>query len=330
MSSDPRDTTLADLGESGLVAKILELIGESTVKSSSVEVAAGDDSAVMGTSGSSFVLSVDMYAEGKHFRTDWSTAIEIGRRCAAASIADVCAMGAMPVGVLLAIGLPASTASQWVDEFMVGFMQETVEAGSILLGGDVSGCESIVITVTALGTVASGAAITRSGAQVGDIVGICGRSGMAAGGLRVLQRGLRSPRALVDAFRVPELDYSAGARAAKSGATSMIDISDGLVADLEHIARDSGVGIEIETEKFMVPAELVSTAAAFGADPMAWILAGGDDHAFVATFPPKTPLPDGFTEIGKTIEGPVGEVLVDGVLYRDAYEISPGFQHFSS
>jgi thiamine-monophosphate kinase len=330
VSSGPSNATLADLGESGLVAKILELIGESSVKSSSVEIAAGDDSAVMSTSGSSFVLSVDMYAEGKHFRTDWSTAIEIGRRCAAASIADVCAMGAMPVGVLLAIGLPASTASQWVDEFMVGFMQETVEAGSILLGGDVSGCESVVISVTALGTVASGTAITRSGARVGDIVGICGRSGMAAGGLRVLQRGLRSPRALVDAFRVPELDYSAGARAAKGGATSMIDISDGLVADLEHIARDSGVGIEIKTEKFVVPAELVSTAAAFGADPMAWILAGGDDHAFVATFPPMTRLPDGFTEIGQTIEGPVGEVLVDGVLYRDAYEISPGFQHFSS
>lgn len=330
MSLDPRDTTLADLGESGLVAKILELIGESTVKSSSVEVAAGDDSAVMSTSGSSFVLSVDMYAEGKHFRTDWSTAIEIGRRCAAASIADVCAMGAIPVGVLLAIGIPATTASHWVDELMAGFMQETGDAGSILLGGDVSGCGSIVISVTALGTVASGAAITRSGAGVGDIVGICGRSGMAAGGLRVLQRGLRSPRALVDAFRVPELDYSAGARAAKSGATSMIDISDGLVADLEHIARESGVGIEIDTEKIVVPAELVSTAAAFGADPMAWILAGGDDHAFVATFPPKTPLPDGFTEIGKTINGPTGEVFVDGVLYRDAYEISPGFQHFSS
>ena len=78
MSSDPSSATLADLGESGLVAKILARIGESKVKSSNVEVAAGDDAGVMSTSGSSFVLSVDMYAEGKHFRTDWSTAIEIG------------------------------------------------------------------------------------------------------------------------------------------------------------------------------------------------------------------------------------------------------------
>lgn len=328
MSSDPSSATLADLGESDLVAKILARIGESKVKSSNIEVAAGDDAGVMSTSGSSFVLSVDMYAEGKHFRTDWSTATEIGRRCAAGSIADVCAMGAVPAGVLLAIGLPATTSSHWVDEFMLGFIQESADAGAIVLGGDVSGCDSIVVSVTALGTLASGAAITRGGAQVGDVVAICGRSGMAAGGLRVLQRGLRSPRALVDAFRVPKLDYAAGARAAKSGATSMIDISDGLVADLEHIARDSGVGIEIDTEKIVVPAELVSTAAAFGADPMAWILAGGDDHAFVATFPPKKRMPAGFIAIGKVQAEPTGEVLVDAVLYREAYEVSSGFRHF--
>jgi len=330
VSSDSSSGTLADLGESGLVAKILARIGESKVASPSLEIAAGDDAAVMRTSGSSFVFSVDMYAEGKHFRTDWSTAIEIGRRCAAGSIADVCAMGATPVGVLLAIGLPAVTASHWVGEFMAGFIQEAENAGSIVLGGDVSGCDSIVISVTAIGTIDSGNAVSRSGARAGDIVGICGRSGMAAAGLRVLQRGLRSPRVLVDAFRVPELDYSAGARAAKSGATSMIDISDGLVADLEHIARGSGVGIELDTKNIVVTQELVSTAAAFGADPMAWILAGGDDHAFVATFPPKKRLPDGFVAIGNVREGPVGEVLVDGVLYRDAYEVSPGFQHFSS
>ena len=330
MSSDPSSATLADLGESGLVAKILARISESQVQSSSVEIAAGDDAAVINTSGSSFVLSVDMYVEGKHFRTDWSTAIEIGRRCAAASIADVCAMGAIPVGVLLAIGLPTTTASPWVEDFMAGFMQETSDASSILLGGDVSGSESIVISVTALGTVVTGAAITRSGARAGDIVGICGRSGMAAGGLRVLQRGLRSPRALVDAFRVPEIDYSAGVRAAKGGATSMIDVSDGLVADLENIARESGVGIEIDTEKIVVPAELVSTAAAFGADPMAWILAGGDDHAFVATFPPTKPLPAGFAAIGTVVIDRVGEVHIDGVRYEDAYGATPGFQHFSS
>ncbi len=330
MSSDPSSATLADLGESGLVAKILARISESQVQSSSVEIAAGDDAAVINTSGSSFVLSVDMYVEGKHFRTDWSTAIEIGRRCAAASIADVCAMGAIPVGVLLAIGLPTTTASPWVEDFMAGFMQETSDASSILLGGDVSGSESIVISVTALGTVVTGAAITRSGARAGDIVGICGRSGMAAGGLRVLQRGLRSPRALVDAFRVPEIDYSAGVRAAEGGATSMIDVSDGLVADLENIARESGVGIEIDTEKIVVPAELVSTAAAFGADPMAWILAGGDDHAFVATFPPTKPLPAGFAAIGTVVIDRVGEVHIDGVRYEDAYGATPGFQHFSS
>ncbi len=328
MSPDPSSNTLADLGESGLVARILAQISESKVSETGVELAAGDDAAVVNTGGSSLALSVDMYAEGKHFRTDWSTGIEIGRRCAAASLADVCAMGATPVGVLLAIGMPATTTSHWAGEFIAGFLQEAEDAGATVLGGDVSDCGSIVISVTALGTVATGAAITRSGAREGDTVGICGRSGMAAAGLRILQRGLRSPRVLVDAFRVPDIDYSAGTRAAQGGATSMIDISDGLVADLEHIARDSGVCIELDTKKFDVPQELVSTAAAFGVDPMAWILAGGDDHAIVATFPPEKHLPAGFTEIGKMTKSPVGEVLIDGVAYREAYEVVPGFRHF--
>jgi len=330
VSSDSGSDTLADLGESGLVSAILAQISDAKGAVAGVEVGAGDDAAVINTSGSSTVVSVDMYAEGKHFRTDWSTGIEIGRRCAAASLADVCAMGATPVGVLLAIGMPATTTSQWAGDFVAGFIQEANNAGATVLGGDVSDCASIVISVTAFGTVASGTAVTRSGARAGDSVGICGRSGMAAAGLRVLQRGLRSPRALVDAFRVPELDYSAGSRAAKSGATSMIDISDGLVADLEHICHDSGVGIEINSKKFELPPELVSTAAAFGVDPMAWILAGGDDHAIVATFPPKKRLPAGFTSIGSVVDTPVGEVFIDGVSYRDAYKVLPGFRHFSS
>ena len=330
MSPEAASETLADLGELGLVTKILSQINAAKISGIGVEVPAGDDAAVISTEGSSLALSVDMYAEGKHFRTDWSTGIEIGRRCAAASMADVCAMGAQPAGVLLAIGMPGSTTSHWAGEFLAGFMEEADSAGAVVLGGDVSDCENIVISVTAIGYLPSGAALARSGAGAGDTVGICGRSGMAAAGLRVLQRGLRSPRVLVDAFRVPNIDYSAGARAAKSGATSMIDISDGLVADLEHIARGSGVCIELDTKKIAVPEELVSTAAAFGVDPMGWILAGGDDHAIVATFPPKKRMPRGFTAIGKVAPAPVGAVLIDGVAYADAFEQVPGFRHFSS
>ena len=330
MSPEAASETLADLGELGLVTKILAQINAAKISGIGVEVPAGDDAAVIGTEGSSLALSVDMYAEGKHFRTDWSTGIEIGRRCAAASMADVCAMGAQPAGVLLAIGMPGSTTSHWAGEFLAGFMEEADSAGAVVLGGDVSDCENIVISVTAIGHLPSGAALARSGAGAGDTVGICGRSGMAAAGLRVLQRGLRSPRVLVDAFRVPNIDYSAGARAAKSGATSMIDISDGLVADLEHIARGSGVCIELDTKKIAVPEELVSTAAAFGVDPMGWILAGGDDHAIVATFPPKKRMPRGFTAIGKVAPAPVGAVLIDGVAYADAYEQVSGFRHFST
>ena len=328
MSPESASNTLADLGESGLVTKILLQINAAKISGTGVEVPAGDDAAVIGTAGSSLALSVDMYVQGKHFQTDWSTGIEIGRRCAAASMADVCAMGAQPAGVLLALGMPGSTTTHWVGEFFAGFIGETDNAGAVVLGGDVSDCENIVISVTAIGHVASGASLVRGGARAGDTVGICGRLGMAAAGLRVLQGGLRSPRVLVEAFRVPNIDYSSGARAAESGATSMIDISDGLVADLGHIARDSGVCIELDTKKIDVPEELVCTAAAFGVDPMGWILAGGDDHAIAATFPPKNEMPNGFMAIGRVAPAPMGKVLINGVAYEDAYEQVPGFRHF--
>lgn len=331
MSQDTGTNTLSSLGEFGLVGKILSTIRESSVSIPGIEVEAGDDAAVINLANASLVISVDMYVEGKHFRTDWSTAIEIGRRCAAASLSDVCAMGAVPVGALLAIGMPGSTASHWASEFISGFTEEVGLAGAVVLGGDVSESEQIVISVSALGTLESGSAVTRAGAQIGDLVGICGRSGMAAAGLRVLQRGLRSPRVLVDAFRVPKIDYLAGSRAAKHSATSMIDISDGLVADLQHIARDSQVCVELDTSGFDVPQELVSAAAAFGTDPMSWILAGGDDHALVATFPASVGVAQGFTTIGKITQGKENGVTKEGtvLINGEPYTESPGFRHFT-
>ncbi|MGH3978823.1 MAG: thiamine-phosphate kinase, partial [Pseudonocardiaceae bacterium] len=137
-------------------------------------------------------------------------------------------------------------------------------------------------------------------------------------------RGFRSPLAVVGAHRVPEPPYTAGPQAARAGATSMIDVSDGLLADAGHVARASGVGIDIRSAALVVPQRLVEVAAAMGADPRHWILTGGEDHALVATFPAGVALPDGWTAIGAVHPG--NGVVVDGQPYGDP----GGWDHFAS
>ena len=127
--------------------------------------------------------------------------------------------------------------------------------------------------------------VLRSGAEPGDVLALAGRQGWAAGGLAVLGRGFRSPRVLVEAYRRPEPPYDAGRVAAAAGATAMIDVSDGLLAEARHLAEASGVAIDVRRDAFEIPEPLQAVGAALGADPLQFILGGGDDHALLATFP---------------------------------------------
>jgi thiamine-monophosphate kinase len=152
---------------------------------------------------------------------------------------------------------------------------------------------------------------------------VCGRLGWAAAGLAVLTRGFRSPGALVDAHRAPTPPYAAGPTAALAGATAMIDVSDGLLADLGHVASESGVRLALRRDAFVVPERLAEVAPALGVDPLDWMLTGGEDHALAATFPPGTALPEGFVALGEVEEGE--GVLVDG----EPYAGSAGWEHFA-
>ena len=189
--------------------------------------------------------------------------------------------------------------------------------------------EQIVIAVTALGDLEGRAPVTRSGARPGDVVALAGRSGWAAAGLAVLGRGFRSPRVLADAHRVPTPPYAAGPEAALAGATAMIDVSDGLVQDAGHVARSSAVVIALRTDLLVVDAPVAEAAAAFSADPLTWVLSGGDDHALLATFPADVVLPPGFHVVG-TVRAPTTDepsgVLVDGSVYAGA----GGHDHFAA
>ena len=181
-----------------------------------------------------------------------------------------------------------------------------------MVGGDLTRCDQVVIAVTVIGACTQ-SPVLRSGAQPGDVLALTGRQGWAAGGLAVLGRGFRSPRVLVEAYRRPEPPYDAGPAAAEAGATSMIDISDGLLADAGHLAAGSGVAIDVRTDALEVAEPLHAVGAATGADPLSFILGGGDDHALLATFPAGA-VPDGWTVIGAVAAGE--GVTVDGAPTR--------------
>jgi thiamine-monophosphate kinase len=302
------------------------------------------------------VASTDFLLEGRHFRRDWSAAPDVGVKAAARSLIDVAAMGAVPTGLLVALAAPGDLPVSWARGLARGLAAECARAGAGVVGGDTARAPSVLLAVTGLGDLAGRAPVLRSGAAPGDLVAVAGPLGRAAAGLALLSAGMTAPppwaTPLVTAQRRPQPPYDAGPEAADLGATAMIDISDGLLADLGHIAAASGVLIDVASAR-LAPGDALLTAAravpparrdpgppprppsldltdrgspSAYADALAWVLTGGEDHALAATFPPGTALPPRWTVIGEVREGPGanGSVLVDG----QAWAGPAGWDHF--
>ena len=298
--------SVARTGEFGLIARVTARLQSAP----GTVLGPGDDAAVVTTPDGRVVASTDALVEGRHFRRDWATAAEIGHRAAAANLADIAAMGAVPTALLVALCVPPNLDARWAEELAEGLSAEAATVGAAVVGGDMAGSPTLTIAVTALGDLGGRRPVTRDGARAGDVVALCGRVGYAAAGYTVLSRGFRTPMLLVDAYRRPKVPYAAGPVAARAGATAMLDVSDGLIQDLGHIAAASKVAIDIDRSAFEVPPQMRDAAHALGVDPYQWVLAGGDDHALAATFPPDRTLPEGWRVIGRVEEGT--GVTVDG------------------
>ncbi len=310
--------SIAEAGEFGLIARIVARLGTGAAGL----LGPGDDAAVVAAPDRRVVASTDVLVEGRHFRRDWSSAADVGHRAAAANLADIAAMGATPTALLVALCVPTDLEAEWAEELAGGLSAEAGLVGAAVVGGDMSSSPTLTVAVTALGDLDGREPVLRSGAQPGDVVALTGRTGHAAAGYTVLSRGFRTPKLLVEAYRRPEVPYPAGPVAARQGATSMIDISDGLLQDLGHIATASVVGIDIDRDAFEVPGQMRDAASALGVDPYVWLLAGGDDHALAATFPPGAALPPGWRPVGSVHEGT--GVTVD----RRPWQGGTGWDHF--
>jgi thiamine-monophosphate kinase len=319
VSVGPRgEQQVGELGEFGLIRRVTA----GRTPAPGTLLGPGDDAAVVAAPDGRVVVGTDVLVEGVHFRLDWSTPHQVGRKTVAASLADVAAMGAVATALVVGLGCPARTPVSTVDGLTAGMREEADRFGADIVGGDVVTTEQVVLSLTALGDLQGRPPVTRAGARPGNVLALCGRLGWAAAGLAVLGRGFRSPAAVVGAHRVPEPPYDAGPQAARAGATAMIDTSDGLLADAGHVAEASGVGIDVSPATLPVPQRLVDVGSALGVDPLHWVLTGGEDHALVATFPSDVTLPAGWAVIGTVREG--SGVTVDG----RPYDGPGGWDHF--
>lgn len=272
-----------------------------------------------------------MLVEGRHFRRDWSSGEDVGRRAAVQNLADVAAMGARPTSVVVTLVAPPDLPVDWVTGFARGLAAACGPHDVGVVGGDLSGGDAVVVSVTVHGDLAGRAPVLRSGARPGDVVAHAGVRGRSAAGLDLLLAGAGAAAPeLVRAYLRPECPVAAGPAAAAAGATAMLDVSDGLLRDAARIARASGVVLDLDAVSTAFPddhAALGAAAVVLHRSPHDWILVGGEDHGLLATFPAGAALPEPFRRVG-TVRPDPG----DGVPVRVAGRVPPqgptGWDHF--
>lgn len=256
----------------------------------------GDDAAILSPArGEDWVLTCDALLEGVHFLANVHPPDSVGYKSVTRAASDVAAMGAIPRLFLLTLALPPQRTGKWLDEFLKGMIRAARELGMSLAGGDTSKTRTVFISVTVLGEVARGAAVTRSGARPGDLVFVSGTLGRAQLGLELVRhgsmggRGRRTFRKLLQAHLYPRIHVDLGAWLAQPGrASAMIDISDGLSTDLARVCAASGVGARIAAEripKVVIPAAAARRLGKRTAGPLQMALHGGEDYELLFTIP---------------------------------------------
>ncbi|PWV52864.1 thiamine-phosphate kinase [Nocardiopsis sp. L17-MgMaSL7] len=323
-------STIGGLGEFALIERVTGQFP----RTDDVILGPGDDAAVVAAPDGRTVATTDLLVEGRHFRRDWSTARDVGHRAVAQNYADVAAMGARPTGLLIGFAAPAELPLAWAEEFTAGVRDECARAGGAVVGGDTVGSPTLTIAVTALGDLEGRAPVRRDGARAGDVVAYTGHLGLSAAGLALLERGVDGPAECLSEHRRPSPPYAAGPEAARLGATAMLDVSDGLVQDLGHVCRRSGVGILLDSEALRPEPALLEAVRVLGAPTgkavdaaRRLMVAGGEDHALAAVFPPEVVLPEHWHRVGTVGEAPEGggraAVTVDGNVVERG-----GWDHF--
>jgi thiamine-monophosphate kinase len=314
--------SLGDVGEFGLIERVTEPLRQGP----DVLLGPGDDAAVVRMPDGRVVATTDLLVEGRHFRFDWSTPYDVGRKAAAQSMADIAAMGGWCTALLVGLAAPASLPVAVAEGLMAGFAAEAASIDASVVGGDVVAADCVLLAVTALGDLEGREPVPRCAAFAGDVLVVVGTLGGSAAGLAALRAG-RPDLDVVAAHRVPCPPYGAGPALAACRANALIDVSDGLSGDLGHLVTPD-IGFEVDVAALPRHPGLAAAAAALGADPLDWVLGGGEDHALVAALPP-----DAVEEAREACaEWPfavVGRVVDrEGIVWVGAADVPASFDHF--
>ncbi|MFN2383490.1 MAG: thiamine-phosphate kinase [Gemmatimonadota bacterium] len=305
------DSPASGRGEFARIARLVETLGPAAQ-------GIGDDAALLAGRDGAWVWTVDTLVEGVHFRFDWLAPEAIGHRALAASLSDLAAMGAEPVGALVTAAGPVSTIDARLEGIYGGLGALARAAGCPILGGDLSRADGpLHLTVTALGTVGTDPPLLRSGAQPGDTVWVTGTLGGPAAALELLERGEAPAARAGGAFerlahptpRLAEMRWLRERAVLHAG----IDVSDGVSGDAAHLAEASGVRITLEPGRLPIHPGAIEAARLIGTDPTAWAVHGGEEYELLlcaaagALEPLAAPFADAFdlqlTRIGDVAEG---------------------------
>ncbi len=290
-----------------------------------VRLGIGDDAAVLAAGSHDLVWSIDAAVEGTHFRRDLMSLEDVGWRATMAALSDLAAMGATAAGVLSSLILPPSFDDEELLELARGQREAAAACGTRVVGGNLARGDAISITTTVLGRAVR--PLTRSGARPGDDLVLVGDLGWSAAGLKILTSGASNTDArVVAAFRRPRARIDDGVAAALAGATAAIDVSDGLAADLGHLARASGVTVVLE-QAALHDGALEAVASALGTSALDLVLGGGEDYALVVALPAGTVLA-GARRVGSCHAGS-GEVVLREVSGSSRALGAKGFDHFN-
>lgn len=310
-----QESTLANLGESESLKRTIGRL----IKGKYTLVGPGDDAAVVSAPDSRYVVTADTMIEGHDFRLDWSTGFDLGYKAIATNVSDVAAMGAKPTALVVAIALPGSTNISWLEAFADGLNAaiQDLAPDAEVVGGDIASSDKVFISVTAHGDLEGREPVLRSGARAGDVLAVAGTLGRAAAGLSLLQSDSDAKNAFDEFVAIqlrPQPPVASGIAAAKAGATSMLDISDGLAKDASRIAKASRASIEINSRDLQgFEAALEQAAMRLALSPSDWVRFGGEDHSLLATFPEGLELPREFKPIGRVVTQSEHLVTLDGI-----------------
>jgi thiamine-monophosphate kinase len=318
VGSRDSDPTLGDVGEFGVIDGLIR----GRRQPDGIALGPGDDAAVVLAGDGRVLVSTDMLVENRHFRLDWSTPHDVGRKAVAQNAADIEAMGGRATAFVAGFGAPPETSTGQVNTLADGMWEEATRIGAGIVGGDLVSSPQWVVSITVLGDLAGRSPVRRDGARPGSRIALAGQLGHSAAGYALWHNNIREFDDLRRRHLVPQPPYGQGRVAAEAGAQAMIDVSDGLVGDLRHIAEASGVSIDLDTAALSIDRDaLLGAAEAVGVDPWTWVLGGGEDHALVAAFAGAPP--PGWRVIGRVLDGPP-QVLVDG----DPWHGHAGWQSF--